>query len=237
MHVIARGEGRCGEIALRHGPGPDGQPAYEIILNGIFLMASYNRRSEQALAELALAELAHREGLRVLIGGLGMGFTLQAALACPQVARVEVVEIEPLVIAWNRHYFADLNGHALDDPRVHLIQGDVANHFLRTPRCYHAICLDVDNGPTWTVREANARLYEGPMLRCIAAVLRSGGVFTVWAAGRSHEFRQRLSTVFGAVEEISVEDTDPRGEPTTYWIYRARKETGPWASRSDVPAL
>lgn len=223
MRVIAHGEGRCGEIALRRGIGPDGRPAYEIILNGVFLMASYNRRSERALAELALAPLAAQAGLHVLIGGLGMGFTLQMALAYPQVACVKVVEIEPLVIAWNRRYFADLNDHALDDPRVQLIELDVAEHLLRTSDRYHAMCLDVDNGPTWTVSEANARLYQEPMLRRIAAVLRPDGVLTVWAAERSHEFRQRLSAVFGAAEEMGVEDVDPRGEPTTYWIYRARR--------------
>jgi len=222
MRVIARGEGVCGEIGLRHGLGPDGQPAYEIILNGVFLMASYHRRSEQALAELALAPLAGQAGLHILIGGLGMGFTLQAALAHPQVAHVEVVEIEPLVVAWNRRYFADLNGRALDDPRVHLIEGDIAEHLTRTPGRYHAVCLDVDNGPTWTVSEANARLYREPMLRCIADVLRPGGVLTVWSAERSPEFQQRLMALFGRAEEIGVEDVDPRGELTTYWIYRVR---------------
>ena len=90
MRVIARGESVCGEIALRHGPGPHGQPAYEIILNGVFLMASYNRTSERALAALALEPLAGRSGIRVLIGGLGMGFTLQATLAHSQVAHVDV---------------------------------------------------------------------------------------------------------------------------------------------------
>jgi len=222
MRVIARGESVCGEIALRHGPGPNGQQAYEIILNGVFLMASYHRKSEQALAELALAPLAGQAGLHVLIGGLGMGFTLQAALAHPQVARVEVVEIEPLVIAWNRRYFADLNDHALDDPRVQLIERDIAEHLLHTADRYHAVCLDVDNGPTWTVSEANARLYREPMLRRIAAVLWPGGVLAVWAAECSPEFQQRLTTIFGGAEEIAVEDVGPRGEPTAYWIYRAR---------------
>lgn len=252
MKVIERGEGVSGEIALRYEEAPDGSPQYELILNGTFLMASSNRLSERALAQEALAPLretprqpnlsrsdpaalaqeaqaaleetpeGEAEGLCLLVGGLGLGFTLQAVLEDRRVSRVDVVEIEPFVVQWNGEYFSSLNGHALADPRVHLVQADLQEHLRRCPpRLYHAACLDIDNGPSWTVNEDNASLYEEKGLRSLQRTLRENGVLTLWAAEESPPFARLLQSLFARVDVLFVDEKDPRGDLTSYPIYRA----------------
>jgi spermidine synthase len=199
------------------------QPIYEIIFNGVFLMASYNRLSEMKLATLALEPLAsYARGLKVLIGGLGIGYTLRAALDWSGVHAVDVVEIEPHIITWAQDLFGPLNGCACTDPRVRLIPMDVGAYVVETDKSYDAIILDVDNGPTWLALEANHRLYEKPALTRFKELLDDGGVFTVWAAETCTAFRQRLEDIFGRTELITVPDTDRRGHATDYFIYRAR---------------
>jgi spermidine synthase len=119
--IIHRQSGKCGEIQLqRRSAG-----VYEIIYNGIFLMASYNDHSEKVLAKSAIQRLNQKVGgYHIVVGGLGMGFTLQEVLACSRVSRVVVTEIEEVIIDWNRGYFREFNGGALDDPRAVLIHSD-----------------------------------------------------------------------------------------------------------------
>ena len=142
-------------------------------------MASYNRASERALATLAL-EWAAGATLWVLVGGLGMGFTLRAALDHPAVGAVEVVEVEPAIVEWNRTHLADLAGGCLDDPRVRLVQADVVRYLATAPGPYDAICLDVDNGPGWLASPGNRRLYSlkglGEAAGAAGAGWRAGGV-------------------------------------------------------------
>jgi spermidine synthase len=224
--VLARAETPYGEIQLQRLAGPDvqGQPVYEIIFNGVFLMASYNKTSAAALGRLAVEPLldAGRD-LRVLVGGLGMGFTLQAVLAYPQVAAVDVLEIEPQIIAWNGEYFATLNGGALNDPRTHLIHGDLADYLAGEPGFYDVLALDTDNGPDWLALEDNASLYDKAALRRMRALLNPGGVLAVWGASPAPEFQARLMNVFGEATAIRVVEPDLRGRPTDYFIHRARK--------------
>jgi spermidine synthase len=223
--VIERATTPQGELQLQQWLRPAGEkPVYEIIFNGIFLMASYNERSEKALAALAIEPLESvRDGLRVLIGGLGMGHTLRAALDFEDVQVVEVVEIEEYIIRWARGIFSGLNGRACFDPRVGLIEMDLGEYLYRTDKGYDAIILDVDNGPTWLSLESNRRLYERQALIRIRDLLSSGGVFTVWAAERSASFERRLEEVFERAETITVEDSDIRGQSTDYIIYRAQR--------------
>jgi len=223
--VLARETTPRGEIQLQQWietNGPD-QPVYEIIFNGVFLMASYNERSGKAVATLAIEPLAkERRAMRTLIGGLGMGYTLQAALDYDGIQAVDVVEIEKHIIGWAKRFFGELNGHALSDPRVRLIQMDLGDYLLQTGETYDAIILDVDNGPTWLALESNQRLYERPTLAKMKDLLTEGGVLTVWAAAKCPDFQKRLEEVFGQAEEITVQETDRRGRPTDYFIYRAR---------------
>lgn len=222
--VLARETTPQGEIQLQQWietDSPD-QPVYEIIFNGVFLMASYNERAEKALATLALEPLAEeRQAMQALIGGLGMGYTLQAALDYDGIQAVDVVEIEEHIIRWAKRFFGELNGHALADPRVRLIQMDLGDYLFQTEETYDAIILDVDNGPTWLALESNQRLYERPTLARMKDLLTEGGVLTVWAAEKCPDFQKRLEEVFGQAEEITIQEMDRRGRPTDYFIYRA----------------
>jgi spermidine synthase len=223
--IIERATTPRGELQLQQRLRPaEENPVYEIIFNGVFLMASYNERSEKALATLAIEPLASvREDFRVLIGGLGMGYTLRAALDFEEVQIVEVVEIEEHIIRWARGVCSELNGSACSDPRVRLMKMDFGDYLSRTEKTYDAIILDVDNGPTWLVLETNRRLYERQTLIRIRDLLHSGGVFTVWAAEKSKAFERRLEKVFERAETITVKDSDIRDQPTDYFIYRAQR--------------
>jgi spermidine synthase len=223
--VLARHVTPSSEIQLQQRPLPDGSLAFEIISDGVFLMASYNQASERALAHHALEIVetdldSEQRELQILVGGLGMGFTLQEALSA-DVASIDVVEISPYIIEWNRTHFAPLNGDVLANPRVRLIQDDLYNllYTSSTP-AYHAILLDVDNGPSWLVHEDNARLYTLEALEQWSALLTPGGSFAVWSAQPEPEFLERMRTVFGRAEEIPVLAPNHKHEPVEHFIYR-----------------
>lgn len=206
---------------------------FEIICNGVFLMASYNRASDRSLATVALARV-RGEGLRVLVGGLGIGFTAQAALEDTRVAALEVVEIEPTVVAWHRTHFAALCGQPLDDPRTALIQADLA-HLRLAAGAYDAILLDTDNGPDWLIRDTNARLYTREAAERFLVALRPGGVLAYWSASLSAALSAALVASRGVVEVVATEDEIPPGRPSTAWLYlatanRATRPVGPGRS-------
>jgi spermidine synthase len=220
--VLARHITSNGEIQLQQRLLPDGSPVFEIISDGVFLMASYNQVSERALARHALEDLKTSPGaeLRVLVGGLGMGFTLQEILS-DEVASVDVVEISPYIIEWNRTHFAPLNGGVLTDPRVRLIQDDLYDLLCTSSTAaYHAILLDVDNGPSWLAHENNARLYTHQALERWSALLTPGGSFAVWSAQPEPEFLERIRTVFSCAEEIPILASNHKQEPVEHFIYR-----------------
>ena len=191
---------------------------YEIIANGTFLMATYNRASDEALAVLTLARV-RGEALRVLVGGLGIGYTVRAALDDPRVSRCDVVEIEPLVVAWYQRYTSSHSGYPLDDPRVHLIVGDLGGVAL-AGHAYDAILLDTDNGPDWLALDGNARLYDAAGIARFLRVLRAGGVLAYWSASASPLFAQRLSEQ-ASVEALEVQDEVAPGRTEPAWIYLA----------------
>jgi spermidine synthase len=217
--VLARETTPNGELQLQR----RGDDVYEIIYNGVFLMASYNEPSARALARLALARLpATRTNLRVLVGGLGMGYTLAEALADPRVERVDVVEIEPLIVRWNREHLGELAGHPLDDPRTHLLETDLVAFLLDTEAIYDALLLDVDNGPAWLAIDSNERLYGLAGLTRLKSRLTAGGVLGIWSADRSPEFVERLATPFDDAAAEQVVDRTPGGREITATIYLAQ---------------
>lgn len=172
---------------LRH----DG--AYSIRVAGVELMSTRRHHSEDRLAELVCAPLAGVAGARVLIGGLGLGFTLRAALQhLPADAHVVVAELLDEVIAWNRNPEWPLGGDALADPRVELWHADVAE-LLRAGRgTYDGVMLDVDNGAEAMTTAANAHLYARAGIRLAADALRRGGRVAYWSAGDDHAFEAAL---------------------------------------------
>ena len=201
--VLDRRVTQQGEIQLqRRGTG-----IYEIIYNGVFLMASYNDHSERLLAKATIERLPPRTGgYRILVGGLGMGFTLQAVLACPQVACAVVIEIEEVITDWSRRYFSKLNGEVLEDPRVVLVHSDLFDFLSHTRERFDAVLVDVDNGPNWLVLEKNKRLYERGMLRKIKRTLTPQGLLATWSAQPDAEYSKKLNRIFPKTETIRLRE-------------------------------
>lgn len=176
------------------------------------LMNSRLSGSEQALAALACAPLAAAARPAVLVGGLGMGFTLRAALAAlgPEAA-VAVAELVPAVVRWARGPMAHLFEGSLDDRRVRIVEGDVADLIGGARAAWDAILLDVDNGPDGLTRAENDRLYGAPGLQAARAALRPGGVLAVWSSGPDAAFVRRLREARFRVEEHEVRARGARG--------------------------
>ncbi len=198
--VVERREGPYGEVVLRR----RGE-RFEIIENGCFLMDTSDGRSERLLVDAASGVLAG-EGLSVLIGGLGVGFSLARAAAEPRWGRIDVVERERAVVDWHRQGpLAVFSGHALDDPRVSVIESDLVAHIRDSDVRYDALCLDIDNGPDWTVTESNGSLYSPAGLARCRARLAPGGVLAVWSARPSGAFEEALRDAgFVRVKTITV---------------------------------
>lgn len=168
---------------------------YEIRYNGMELMSSSTHHSEALLAEKALRLLA-RPARRVLIGGLGLGFTLRAALSfLDHRAEVVVCEIIPQIVDWNRRYLGGLAGHPLDDPRVEVRVEDVMETLGSEQGTYDVILMDTDNGPDNTVRAPNGLIYETCGISAVERSLRPDGVAAFWSATRSPPFEERLSAL------------------------------------------
>lgn len=183
------------------------------------LMSSAAHGSEEALAEAACARVHGRPGARVLVGGLGMGFTLAAALrGLPADARVEVAELAPAVVEWNRGPLAHLAGRPLEDPRVTVHEGDVADRIRAARAAWDAILLDVDNGPDALTVAANDRLYSGAGLGAAFAALRAGGVLGVWSVQPDDAFTGRLARAGFAVEERRARARRGKGGRHTLWL-------------------
>jgi spermidine synthase len=183
------------------------------------LMGSQSFDSEQALAHLACERMGAQRD-RVLIGGLGMGFTLGAALsALPDTAIIVVAELVPKVVAWAHGPLSHLFDDALANPRVSIEIGDVHDVIENAPGGFDAILLDVDNGPDGFIQDANDRLYCNWGLRTAFAALRPAGVLAIWSAYRDNDFTDRLEQAGFGVEEVSMEATCGRGRtPYTIWL-------------------
>ncbi len=195
---------------------------FSLRVAGIELMNSRQHGSEEALAELALAELGGRAE-HVLIGGLGMGFTLRAALdVLPAGARVIVAELVPQVAEWNRGPLAHLAGRPLADPRVKLVVADVADLLARTAGAYDAVLLDTDNGPEGTTQDGNERLYSAAGLHAAHGALTPGGVLAVWSAFPSPAFVKRLVAAGFSVTEKNVRSRGKKGVRHVVWLARRR---------------
>ncbi|KUP98315.1 spermine/spermidine synthase domain-containing protein [Thermobifida cellulosilytica] len=213
--VVDRAPGASGgELVLRR-VGAD----YEIISNGVFLMDTRDGRSERELVRACLRVLpADRTGLRVLVGGLGVGFSAAEALACPRVALVRVVEVEPQVVAWHAGPLGEVAGRPLDDPRCRVVCADLVEWLADADERFDAVCLDIDNGPDWTVAEGNRRLYGPSGLDRLARVTAPGGAVAFWSAMPAPDFAALLGRRFGGVEEIRVPVR--RGDPDVVYLVR-----------------
>ncbi|MGF7159581.1 spermidine synthase [Rhodoligotrophos appendicifer] len=193
---------------------------FSIMLGSNELMNSRLSGSEQALADLASQRMAAKARPTVLIGGLGMGFTLRAGLRCfgPE-AEIIVAEIVPEVIAWAHGPLAPMFEGCLDDPRVRIVTGDVGHLISANRLAYDAILLDVDNGPEGISREQNSGLYDISGLKRAWSALRPAGVLTVWSSGPSPDFTRRLRRGGFSVEEVKVRArANGRGARHVIWV-------------------
>jgi spermidine synthase len=178
---------------------------FAIMLGRTELMNSRRSGSEKALATMSCAKLRDRQRAHLLIGGLGMGFTLRAALAeLGAGARITVAELVPSVVAWARGPLAEIFGDSLIDPRVDIREGDVGGLIKSARSAYDAILLDVDNGPEGLTSSANDALYDLKGLSAARTALRPGGVLAVWSSGTDKSFTQRLRKSGFRVEELNL---------------------------------
>src|SRR3954451_16947512 len=192
---------------------------FSIMVGRIELMNSRARGSEEALGTLTCARLANRPRARVLIGGLGMGFTLRAALdrLGPE-ARVVVAELVPAVTAWARGALSHLFEGSLEDPRVELRLEDVSRAIQSGQAQYDAILLDVDNGPEGMTRRQNDRLYDIWGVSRAHYALRPGGILAVWSGGPDRRFKARLRNCGFTVDEVRVHANGSSGRRHVVWL-------------------
>jgi spermidine synthase len=187
---------------------------YVIFAGGKPLMSSRMHGSEEALASLGCREARTLESPCVLIGGLGMGFTLRATLdLLPPDAVVVVAELVPVVVDWNRGPLAPLADHPLKDHRVTIEIGDVAATLRSSTRRFHAVLLDVDNGPAAFTASHNTGLYDDDGLAAVRGALTDGGVLAVWSAWEDRRFEQRLRHAGFAVRVERVRARLKKGGP------------------------
>jgi spermidine synthase len=192
-----------------------------IMINGQELMNSRHHESEQELARLGCANLSGCKAPRVLIGGLGMGYTLRQTLdMLDPTAQVFVSELMPAVIDWNRNYLKELNGGPLDDKRTDLITGDIFQLLSRSSRKFDAILLDVDNGPSAITDSGNQRLYSPSGILACRRALRDQGSLAIWSSEPSKVFEQLLISCGFKVQRYRAK-AYPGGSAKPFFIWVA----------------
>lgn len=240
---LARSTGPTGELVLRRRRderGEDGT-AIELRANGVFVMDTVETASEQAMATatLAASRRSGRTPRRVLVGGLGLGFTLGEVLADAFVEHVTVVEIEAGLVGWMRDGTIPHGPALLADERVELVTADIAD-FLRSSddpaddpaddaagysgdhAAYDLVLLDVDNGPGYLVHESNADLYEAPLLGVVRDRMTEGGTLVIWSAFEEPELPLEMQDVFGNCRALAI-PVDLQGREEQYWLYASSR--------------
>jgi spermidine synthase len=211
---VARAVSERGELVLRR---RDDDGALELRVNGVFVMDDVETSSEELLASAALSSVRRPD--RVLVGGLGLGYTVRALLADPRLGSVVVAEIEPELVSWMR---SGLVPSVLDDSRVSVVVGDVRDVVVaEDDASLDAILLDVDNGPDFLVYNENSAIYASSFLAVCKARLRPGGVLTVWSSSVSADLEKAVASVFGGCEVTPV-PVNLQGRAETYYVYQGR---------------
>lgn len=211
---VAAGWSGRGELVLRR---RESDGALELRVNGVFVMDDRETSSEELLAAAALDGTAEPE--RLLVGGLGLGYTVRALLGDPRVREVLVAEIEPDLVQWMRD---GLLPSVLDDPRVRVEVGDVMDVVTGQPNgSLDGILLDVDNGPDFLVYDANAAIYQSEFLACCRQKLKPSGVLTVWSSSDSAGLAAAMQETFADCD-IKPVPVNLQGRSETYYVYQGR---------------
>ncbi|MFK7897334.1 MAG: spermidine synthase [Myxococcota bacterium] len=228
LEVLAYSDSPIGSICLRRREllARPGTIVTEITVDHMLLMSSYHTASERALSSRALERHGGSENLRVLVGGLGLGYTAHEALRSSAVTRCDVVEFLPQVIQWMKAGLVPLADELNSDPRYAVIEGDVYAMLAAAPETkYDLILVDVDHSPDEPLADANLPFYTEAGLRAAKAHLRPGGLLGVWSYADSSPFSKALRAVFphGEIEPVAF-DNELTGEHETNWLFMALNE-------------
>ena len=223
---VARAESPRGEIVLRERRDPEAGPNAPVVLelrvNGVFVMDTFETSSEKGLAAAALKQVD--EPRSVLVGGLGLGFTMHEVLADKRVERLVVVEIEDALVQWMREGTVPHGPSYLADERVAVITADIRTAMAEaTPAAYDLVLLDVDNGPGFLVYDANEAVYQREFLQQTKDCLRPGGALVVWSAAESPTLQAEMQEVFGDAVAVPY-DVTLQSRDEHYWIYLSRNK-------------
>ncbi|HEX6248477.1 MAG TPA: hypothetical protein VFZ64_11450 [Nocardioidaceae bacterium] len=221
---VARAESPRGEIVLRkrreREAGPSAPTVLELRVNGVFVMDTLETSSERGLATAALQQVENPRD--VVIGGLGLGFTMHEVLADKRVERLVVVEIEDAVVQWMRDGTVPHGPSYLADERVTVMTADIRTAMAEaTPAAYDLILLDVDNGPGFLVHDDNEEVYQRAFLEQARAALRPDGALVIWSAAESPRLQAELEGVFGSAVAVPY-DVALQSRDEHYWIYLSR---------------
>jgi len=221
---LARVENERGEIVLRERSG-EVPVTLELRVNGVFVMDTLETSTERALALHAL-ELVERPA-RVLVGGLGLGFTMHEVLSDSRVERVNVVEIEPDLVRWMRDGTVPHGPQFLADGRLTVTVADIATAMDEARGAsYDLVLLDIDNGPGHLVHDANAAVYREPFLARCREAIAPGGALVVWSADDAPDLNATLRSVFGDAAALAF-DVALQGREEEYWLHVARVPDSP----------
>ncbi len=223
---VARAESPRGEIVLRERRDPEAGPNAPVVLelrvNGVFVMDTFETSSEKGLAAAALKQVD--EPRSVLVGGLGLGFTMHEVLADKRVERLVVVEIEDALVQWMREGTVPHGPSYLADERVAVITADIRTAMAEaTPAAYDLVLLDVDNGPGFLVYDENEAVYQREFLQQTKDCLRPGGALVVWSAAESPTLQAEMQEVFGDAVAVPY-DVTLQSRDEHYWIYLSRNK-------------
>jgi spermidine synthase len=217
---VARDESERGEVVLRRRVAERAADVLELRVNGVFVMDTLETSTETELAGAALELVEHPS--RVVIGGLGLGFTTQRVLADPRVEEVRVVEIESALIGWMRDGTVPHGPGLLADKRLQVVDADIVQAVREARSSYDLVLLDVDNGPGYLVHASNEQVYSHDFLESTAEIINPGGALVVWSADPAPELAETMERVFGSCTEHRY-DVLLQERSEQYLLYLSRK--------------
>lgn len=198
-----------------------GERELEMVIDGVFIMASYNHLSSELLIRNAMKHFQSSNSIDVLVGGLGMGFTVKEACLYPDIEHVDVVEIQPAIVKWNKEYLYNYNDRCLEDDRVNIIVDDFYDYVTSTNKKYDIVSMDIDNGPMMLVKANNERVYNLSFFEKVKEIMKPGGIFVIWSCNQEPGLLEQTRQVFNKcyMEEVidNLHDREQNDDCTLYY--------------------